>query len=80
MLASMQVLPSTQNKPEYPKNVIINPPNAGPAENPRFIASLIKVTDLVLFSGLLYAISATKEAGLNISAATIKTNIPPQNA
>ncbi len=29
------------------------PPKAGPIENPRLIASLIKVTDLVLFSGLL---------------------------
>ena len=32
---------------------IISPPIAGPAENPRFIANLMSVTERVLFSGLL---------------------------
>ena len=55
---------------------IIKPPIAGPAEKPKFIASLINVTDRVLFSGLLYTLIATYIAGLNESATAMTKNIP----
>jgi len=48
----MQVKPSIQNKPLYPTVSIIIPPKAGPKENPKLIASLIRVSDLVSLPGL----------------------------
>ena len=50
-IAIIQVKPSTQNKPLYPIFIIIKPPKAGPAANPKLIANRTSVKALVLFSG-----------------------------
>ena len=68
---SKQVMPSIQNKLTYPTDVMINPPIAGPAENPRFIANLINVNERVLFLGLLQLFNGTNIAGLKLSAISI---------
>lgn len=52
-------------------DMMIHPPMAGPAENPKLIASLINVTDRVRFSGLLYALRATNKAGRKASTKSI---------
>ena len=46
-IAIIQVAPSTQNIPLYPIFIIINPPKAGPAAKPRFIANRTNVNALV---------------------------------
>ena len=78
IVAKTQVIPSTQNNPWYPIVVIMIPPTAGPAVKPKLIAKRINVTDLVLFSGLLYELSATNIAGRNVSATIIKKKIETQ--
>jgi hypothetical protein len=55
----------------------MNPPMAGPTENPKLIANRINDTERVLFSGVLKAATDAELAGRNISAVKAYRKIIP---
>ena len=66
-------LPKNNNLKEMAANI---PPNAGPTENPRLIAILLREKERVIFSGLAYTLIETELAGLNVSVIVLNTKTP----